>query len=47
MTTPLLSVRGLRVEFDVPAGRLPAVGGVDLDLGAGEILALVGESGSG
>jgi oligopeptide/dipeptide ABC transporter ATP-binding protein len=43
----LLSVRGLRVEFDVPAGRLPAVGGVDLDLGAGEILALVGESGSG
>jgi peptide/nickel transport system ATP-binding protein len=43
----LLSVRGLRVEFDVPAGRLPAVGGVDLDLEAGEILALVGESGSG
>ncbi|WFE29972.1 ABC transporter ATP-binding protein [Solwaraspora sp. WMMD791] len=44
---PVLSVRGLRVEFDVPAGRLPAVAGVDLDLYAGEILALVGESGSG
>jgi len=44
---PVLSVRGLRVEFDVPAGRLPAVAGVDLDLHAGEILALVGESGSG
>ncbi|MFV2018882.1 ABC transporter ATP-binding protein [Micromonospora sp. LOL_023] len=44
---PVLTVRGLRVEFDVPAGRLPAVAGVDLDLYAGEILALVGESGSG
>ena len=47
MTEPLLSIRGLRVEFDVPAGRLPAVGGVDLDLGAGELVAIVGESGSG
>jgi peptide/nickel transport system ATP-binding protein len=45
--TALLEVRGLRVEFDVPAGRLPAVAGVDLSLAAGEILALVGESGSG
>lgn len=44
---PVLTVRGLRVDFDVPAGRLPAVAGVDLDLYAGEILALVGESGSG
>ncbi|MFY1636879.1 ABC transporter ATP-binding protein [Solwaraspora sp. WMMB335] len=44
---PVLTVRGLRVEFDVPAGRLPAVAGVDLDLHRGEILALVGESGSG
>jgi oligopeptide/dipeptide ABC transporter ATP-binding protein len=47
MTGPLLSIRGLRVEFDVPGGRLPAVGGVDLDLGAGELVAIVGESGSG
>ena len=45
--TALLAVRDLRVEFDVPAGRLPAVAGVDLTLRAGEILALVGESGSG
>jgi oligopeptide/dipeptide ABC transporter ATP-binding protein len=44
---PLLAVRDLRVEFDVPAGRLPAVAGVDLDLARGELLALVGESGSG
>ncbi|MCE0539458.1 ABC transporter ATP-binding protein [Kineosporia rhizophila] len=43
----VLSIRDLRVEFDVPAGRLPAVNGVSLDLQAGELLALVGESGSG
>ncbi|WP_239159346.1 ABC transporter ATP-binding protein [Winogradskya humida] len=43
----MLSIRGLKVEFDVPGGRLPAVGGIDLDLGHGEVLALVGESGSG
>ncbi|MFI7130729.1 ABC transporter ATP-binding protein [Nonomuraea sp. NPDC050153] len=47
MSDPVLEVRGLRVEFDVPGGRLPAVAGVDLTLGRGEILALVGESGSG
>nr|WP_245883174.1 ABC transporter ATP-binding protein [Streptomyces hyaluromycini] len=43
----VLEVRGLSVGFDVPAGRLPAVDGVDLTLRRGEILALVGESGSG
>ncbi|MHC3473500.1 ABC transporter ATP-binding protein [Streptomyces sp. 7R007] len=49
MTAPeaVLRVRDLRVQFDVPAGRLPAVDGVDLTLRRGEILALVGESGSG
>ncbi|GAB6902755.1 ABC transporter ATP-binding protein [Kineosporia succinea] len=45
--TTVLSVRDLKVEFDVPAGRLPAVNGVSFDLFAGELLALVGESGSG
>jgi len=47
MSETVLSIRDLAVEFDVPAGRLPAVGGVSLDLRAGELLALVGESGSG
>jgi peptide/nickel transport system ATP-binding protein len=45
--TPLLEIRDLRVGFDVPGGRLPAVDGVDLTLQRGELLALVGESGSG
>lgn len=43
----LLTLRDLRVEFDVPSGRLPAVNGVNLTLGRAEVLALVGESGSG
>ncbi|GAA3611309.1 ABC transporter ATP-binding protein [Kineosporia mesophila] len=47
MSETVLSIRDLKVEFDVPSGRLPAVNGVSLDLRAGELLALVGESGSG
>ncbi|MFD3570488.1 ABC transporter ATP-binding protein [Streptomyces sp. NPDC058671] len=46
---PLLSARGLHVAFPgrrgAPLAR--AVDGVDLDIGAGEIVALVGESGCG
>ena len=40
---PLVSVRGLRVAYD---GR-PVLEGVDLDLRAGETVALLGASGSG
>ncbi len=47
MSETVLKIRDLKVEFDVPAGRLPAVNGVSLDLRSGELLALVGESGSG
>jgi oligopeptide/dipeptide ABC transporter ATP-binding protein len=50
----LLVVRGLRTEFPILSpvlrrrtGTVRAVDGVDLDLGAGETVALVGESGSG
>lgn len=45
--TPLLSVRSLSVEFNVPGGRFKAVDGVGFDVHAGRTLAIVGESGSG
>jgi peptide/nickel transport system ATP-binding protein len=46
-TDEVLTLRDVRVEFQVAAGRLPAVQGVNLTLRRGELLALVGESGSG
>jgi len=45
--TAALSVRGLRVILRGPAGALPAVRGIDFDLGEAEVLGLVGESGCG
>jgi len=43
----LLEVRDLRVEFQTDAGPVLAVRGVDLEVLAGETVALVGESGCG
>jgi peptide/nickel transport system ATP-binding protein len=44
---PVVAVRGLTVDFGSPPQGLRAVAGVDLTLRRGEVLALIGESGSG
>ena len=44
---PLLRVRDLRVSIPTPAGPLHATDGVSLDVRQGEVLGVVGETGSG
>ncbi len=45
--TPILSVRGLHICFDLRGRTLHAIRDIDLDICHGETLAIVGESGSG
>ena len=47
MTTPLLEIDRLRVDFHLPQGTVSGVKSLDLHIFPGETLALVGESGSG
>ncbi len=47
MTSPLLEVGGLCVDYLTEAGNVRAVDHVDLSVEAGEFLAIVGESGCG
>ena len=47
MTSPLLSLSNLYVDFATPDGNVSAVRGIDLFLSPGEVLGVVGESGSG
>ncbi|MCL4766605.1 MAG: ABC transporter ATP-binding protein [Hyphomicrobiaceae bacterium] len=47
MTRPVLSVRGLRVEFPTRKGVLVAVDDISFDIAEGEVLGVVGESGAG
>lgn len=47
MTSPLLSIRNLKVSFSHDREWVEAVHGIDLDVFAGRTLGLVGESGSG
>ena len=44
---PLLRVRDLRIEFDLGERRATAVEDVSFDVGAGEVVGMVGESGCG
>lgn len=45
--TDLLEIKRLSVSFDTPEGEVQAVRDVSFSLRAGEVLALVGESGCG
>ncbi len=47
VTEPLLSIQNLRVEYLTERGSIVAVSDVSLDIGAGEVVGLAGESGSG
>ena len=47
MTTPLISVQNLTLQFKTDEGLITAVDDVSFDIAPGEILGLVGESGSG
>ena len=47
MTAPLLSIENLRTYFHTDAGVARAVDGVSFEVGAGETVGLVGESGCG
>ena len=47
MAEPLLDIRGLKTYFATDDGMVQAVDGVDLTIGRGETLGVVGESGCG
>lgn len=44
---PLISLRGVSKSYETPAGSFPALRDIDLDVFAGDFIAVVGRSGSG
>src|SRR5437764_6857297 len=47
LAAPLLDIRGLKTHFATDDGMVQAVDGVDLVIGRGETVGIVGESGCG
>jgi len=47
VTTPVLSIEGLQLTYQLGSRELPGVRGVDLTVAAGEIVGILGESGCG
>jgi peptide/nickel transport system ATP-binding protein len=47
MSEPILEIQNLRTHFITSRGEVPAVDGVSLTVGRGEVLGIVGESGCG
>jgi putative ABC transport system ATP-binding protein len=43
----VITLRGVTKHYDTPAGAFTALRGIDLDIAAGELVAIVGRSGSG
>lgn len=44
---PVVTVENLAVDFETPAGIVPALRGISFSVATGEVLGIVGESGSG
>lgn len=47
IVAPLIRLEGVRKEYEGRAGNFLALGNVDLEIGAGEYLGIIGKSGSG
>jgi nitrate ABC transporter ATP-binding subunit len=47
MEVPCLSIQGVAKAFDTPSGRSVAIRGIDLLIGRGEFVSLIGHSGCG
>ncbi len=43
----MIQMSGITKIYETPTGRFPALHGVDLEIRAGELVAVVGRSGSG